>query len=61
MHCWLCKEMHFVWLEVLTMLVDDPINIFLIKKNMLSTFECLICQIYQQNCSRLKNCTISFL
>ena len=27
--------MHFVWLEVLTMLVDDPINIFLINENII--------------------------
>ena len=38
MHCWLCKDMHFVWLEVLTMLVDDPINIFLINENIILNY-----------------------
>ena len=31
MHCWLFKDIHFVWLETLTILVNNLINIFFNK------------------------------
>ena len=42
MNGWLLKDIHFVWSETLTMLtgplkLSNPINIFLIKPNTIST------------------------
>ena len=34
-HFWLFNEMHFVWLDPLTMLTSNPKNIFLINLNIL--------------------------
>ena len=33
LHFWLIKDMHFVWLEALTILVNDTVNIVLIISN----------------------------
>ena len=32
-HFWLLNDTHFVWLDGLTILVNNPINIFLINPN----------------------------
>ena len=37
-HCWLRKDSHFVWIEALTKLVDNSINIFLVNPNIILTF-----------------------
>ena len=35
MHFWLFKNTHFVWLDPLAMLINNPINIFLINPNII--------------------------
>ena len=34
-HFWLLKDTHFVWLEALTMLVNNPISVFLRNLNII--------------------------
>ena len=34
-HFWLLNETHFVWLEALTLLLNNPINILLINPNII--------------------------
>ena len=64
------KDRHFAWLETLATRAKEllklnntintcliRLNIILYYPNLLKTCECLICQIYQLNCNRLKNYT----
>ena len=65
MHVSSFKNRHFVWSRAKESLkLNKTINVSSIRLNIISyyslslnTCECLICQIYQQNCNRLKNHT----
>ena len=35
MHFWLLNETQFVWSDALTMLINNPINLFLINPNVI--------------------------
>ena len=46
MHGWLLKDIHFVWLETLTIPANNSVNIFLINPNSIILYNSFSSNIY---------------